>query len=136
MKITSNVKGQLAVSKAELRAFELGYIPCRPLFDWRYDLIIDDFKSLKRIQVKYADGRLSHSVGSVRVKLEYKDRTNHIYTYNKGEIDGLIVYIPKIDKLCFFPPEIFIGKRDLCVRISPPKNHQKTNILYADKYYW
>ena len=136
MKQTSNVKGQLAVSKAELRAFELGYIPCRPLFDWRYDLIIDDFKSLRRIQVKYADGRLSHSEGSVRVKLEYIDRKKHIYTYDKDEIDGLVVYIPKIDKLCFFPPEVFVGKRDLCVRISPPKNHQKTNILYADKYYW
>jgi hypothetical protein len=136
MKQTTNVKGQLAVSKAELRAFELGYIPSRPLFDSRYDLIIDDSKKLKRIQIKYADGKLSNTDGSVRVKLEYNDRTKHRYTYQEGETDGLIVYIPKIDKLCFFPPEIYIGKRDLCVRITPTKNRQSKKILLAEKYFW
>lgn len=136
MKTTSNLKGHLAVSKTELRALELGYIPSRPTFDTRYDLILDDSKCLKRIQIKYADGKMSNSDGSVRLKLEYKDRRSNLYTYQKGEVDGLIVYLPKVNKLCFFPPEVFVGKKFLCIRISASKNNQKKRVLFADKFYW
>ncbi len=136
MRVTSNVKGQLALSKTELRALELGYIPSKPIFDTRYDLILDDSKSLKRIQVKYADGKMSNSNGSVRVKLEYKDRKRNIYTYQKEEVDGLIVYLPKIDKLCFFPPKVFVGKKYLCIRVKRSINNQEKGILFANKYYW
>jgi hypothetical protein len=136
MKMTTNVKGQIALTKTELRAIELGFVPSKPIFDTRYDLILDDFKKLTRIQVKYADGKMTNSEGSVRVKLEYKNRTNHVYTYQKSEVDGLVVYIPRIDKLCFFRPNIFIGKRYLCIRIKPSKNNQKKGILTAKKYIW
>ena len=91
MKVTSNIKGQLAVSKTELRALELGYLPSRPLFDTRYDLIIDDHKSLIRAQIKYADGKSSNSSGAVVVKLEYTDRKNLNHTYEDSEVDVLIV---------------------------------------------
>ena len=66
-----------------MRALELGCIPSRPVYDTRYDLIIDDSKKLKRIQVKYADGRPSRSKGSVVVKLAYEDRRKKIYTSMK-----------------------------------------------------
>src|SRR3989344_4306213 len=108
MKITTNVKGQLAVSKAELRALELGYLPSRPMFDGRYDLIIDNQKELLRVQVKYANGKSTNSSGSVVVKLEYENRNKKFYTYQENEVDVLIVYIPEIDKLCYFPKKIFI----------------------------
>ncbi|MEK7111780.1 MAG: group I intron-associated PD-(D/E)XK endonuclease, partial [Patescibacteria group bacterium] len=74
METTTNVKGQLAVSKAELRAFELGYLPCRPLYDSRYDLIIDMHGKLVRAQVKYANGKPSRTAGAVVVKLDYENR--------------------------------------------------------------
>jgi len=136
VKITTNVKGQLAVSKAELRAFELVYIPSRPLFDSRYDLIIDDFKTLMRVQIKYADGKPSHSQGAVVVKLDYENRQNKFHTYRKHEVDTLIVYIPKIDRLCFFPPKIFLGKRRLNVRLQKTKTNQTKRIIYAKDYFW
>jgi hypothetical protein len=136
MKITTNVKGQLAVSKAELRALELGYLPCKPLFDARYDLIIDNHKSLIKVQVKYANGTPSNCRGAVVVKLDYEDRRKNHYTYQKNEVDALIVYVPKIDKLCFFPQSIFIGKRKLSIRIEKPKINQTKRIIYAKDYYW
>lgn len=136
MKITTNVKGQIAVSKVELRALELGYIPSRPVFDTRYDLILDDRKRLLRVQIKYADGKLSHSVGSVMVKLGYEDRKNHTFTYQGNEVDGLIVYIPKINKLCFLPPALFLGKIKVHIRYEPPKNNQKKGIICAQDYLW
>jgi len=136
MKITTNTKGQLAVSKAELRAFELGFLPSRPLYDARYDLIIDNGKRLLRVQVKYADGRSTNSGGSVIVKLEYEDRQKNVYTHNNSEVDVLVVYIPCINKLCYFPKEVFIGKRKISIRINNAKNNQKRRVITAEDYYW
>ena len=136
MNITSNMKGQLAVSKAELRAVELGYVPSRPLFDSRYDMIIDDRKKLQRVQVKYANGKPSNTEGAVVVKLEYNDRTNHSYTYNITEVDALVVYIPRIDKLCWLPPRVYAGKKRLSIRIEPPKNGQRVGLVLASDYFW
>jgi hypothetical protein len=136
MNITTNVKGQLAVSKAELRAFELGYLPSRPLYDARYDLIIDNHKSLLRAQIKYGDGKSSSGKGAIVVKLDYENRKKNYYTYQENEVDVLIVYVPKIDKLCLFPKKIFIGKRKLSVRLVKSKNNQKRGIIAAEDYYW
>ena len=136
MKVTSNMKGQLAVSKTELRALELGFLPSRPLFDTRYDLIIDNHKDLIRAQIKYADGKSSNSSGVVVVKLEYIDRQNVTHTYNESEVDVLIVYIPKIDNLCYLPKELFIGKRKLNIRLFKSKNNQKKGVIAAEDYYW
>lgn len=121
MNPTTNQKGQLAVSKAELRALELGYIPSRPLYNCRYDLVIDKNNLLQRIQVKYADGKSNNSNGNVVVKLEYIDRHNKVDTYHEDEVDALIVYIPKLNKLCYFPKNVFISKRKLNIRINKAK---------------
>lgn len=136
MVLTTNVKGQLAVSKAEMRAFELGFIPSRPLYDSRYDLIIDNFDKLVRAQVKYGDGKSSNSQGAIVVKLDYENRQKEVKTYNKNEVDSLIVYIPKIDKLCYFPLNIFEGKRKLTIRIEKPKINQIKGIILANDYIW
>lgn len=134
--MTTNIKGQIAQSKAELRAIELGMIPSKPIFDARYDLILDDGLSLKKIQIKYGDGKAQHCNGAVTVKLTYSNRKGDEYFYNNKEVDGLIVYVPKIDRLCFFPPSVFCGKRKLQIRIEKPKNNQTKNILLAENYLW
>lgn len=134
--MTTNIKGQLAVSKAEIRAFELGYVPSRPLYDSRYDLIIDQNNTLKRIQIKYGDGKSSNSQGAIVVKLDYENRKKNNFTYKKSEVDALVVYIPKIEKLCYFPLEIFEGKRKLTIRIEKPKINQIKGIIFAKDYIW
>lgn len=136
MIITTNIKGQLAVSKAELRAFELGYIPSRPLYDSRYDLIIDNHDKLIRVQVKYGNGKSSNSQGVIVVKLDYENRSKEHFEYKSTEVDALVVYIPVIDKLCYFPLEIFEGKRKLTIRLEKPKINQTKGIIFAKDYYW
>lgn len=136
MLLTSNMKGQLAVSKAELRGFELGFIPSRPLYDSRYDLILDNHKELIRVQVKYGDGKSSNSQGAIVVKLDYENRSKQHFEYSKNEVDVLVVYLPKIDKLCYFPLKIFEGKRKLTIRIQEPKINQTKGIIFAKDYYW
>ena len=136
MKITTNMKGQIAMTKVELRALEKGYILSKPLFDTRYDLILDSGKELLRIQVKYGDGVMPNSTGSIFVKLGYENRLGEVFTYRKEEIDGLIVYIPKIDRVCFFPPKVFENKVKLSIRYVPSKNKQKKGIISAQDYFW
>ena len=51
MKNNTNTKGQLAFYKTKLRALELGYTVSIPDYNTRYDLILDDNISLKRIQI-------------------------------------------------------------------------------------
>ena len=134
---TSNWKGQLAVSKAETHAMELGLIPSRPLIDCRYDIIIDDGKKLWRVQVKYANGKPKNSAGSVTTNLAYETRQRRtVYTYSESEADALIVYVPKIDKLCWFPCGLFVGKKELSIRLEPPLNQQRSHIIYARDYFW
>ncbi|KKU46121.1 MAG: hypothetical protein UX64_C0012G0006 [Microgenomates group bacterium GW2011_GWC2_46_7] len=134
---TSNWKGQLAVSKAEIRAIELGYTPSRPLMDGRYDMIVDDGKKLWRVQVKYANGKPANTDGSVAVKLAYETRRRrHVYTYRAEEVDALVVYIPRLDRVCWFPCEVFTGKKVLCVRITPSLNGQTKKIYHAHDYFW
>lgn len=133
---TTNAKGQLAVNKTELRCVELGFVPSRPLYDSRYDLIIDTGNKLLRVQVKYGGGRSSNSAGSSTVKLDYETRKNQVFTYQQDEVDALIVYLPKVDKLCFFEPKVFVGKRKINIRTEAAKNNQKSKIIAAKDYYW
>lgn len=136
MRETTNVKGQIAATKVELRALELGFTPSKPIFDARYDLVLDDGKQLKRVQIKYADGKTSNSQGCVAVKLAYQSRKRRVYTYQTSEVDGLIVYLPKLDKLCFFSPDIFVGKTRIYIRYLKSKNNQKKGIISAEDYFW
>ncbi len=78
----------------------------------------------------------SASSGAIVVKLAYEDRRKTVYTYQNSEVDGLLVYIPKVDRLCLLPPEKFLGKRNLCLRLVEPKNKQIKGIIYAKDYYW
>lgn len=134
---STNWKGQLAVSKVEVRAIELGYIPNRPLMDCRYDLIIDKNSQLFRVQVKYASGNPTNSFGSVNARLAYETRRRRqVISYSDDEVDALVVYIPQLDKLCWFPTPVFVGKKMLSIRIIPSKNNQKSNIIEASKYFW
>lgn len=136
--ITSNRKGQLAVSKAQARAIELGYFPSIPVMDCRYDLVLEDtHQKLWRVQVKYANGKPTHSVGSVTVNLAYETRQRkQVFTYSESEVDALVVYIPALDRFCWFPSAIFVGKKELSIRLKPPLNGQKTRIFYANEYFW
>lgn len=122
--------------KAQIRAVELGYLVSIPTHHCRYDLVLDDGSKLWRVQVKYADGKPSNSDGAVVVKLEYNDRTSHSYTYSFDEIDALVVYIPRADKLCWLPPITYVGKKRLNIRLEPPKNGQKHKMVLAGEYFW
>jgi hypothetical protein len=138
--MTTDEKGVIAVEKTILRAIEKGFKVSKPIIESRYDLIIDDGIKLHKVQVKYGDGICTHTKGAVSVNLRSwnngtrKKIKSKVYT--STEIDAVITYIPKIDKVLWFGPEKFHGKAGLHIRIDPPKIKNTKNATLAKDYIW
>lgn len=131
-------KGIEAQLKAELRANELGYIVSKPTTDCcRYDMILDDGKKLKRIQVKYCDRKQSGANGSIALSLrKFSLNKKERPYYTKDEIDAIIVYVKPIEKLCYLDIDIIEKKSSITLRYELPKNNQGKNIYLVDDYLW
>lgn len=133
MELTSSQKGEIAKLKTEIRAMEKGWISSRTVESARYDLVLDDGKKLHRVQVKYASTPFGHCEGAVTANLRrhkgddrnLKYRRQSMRTYNTDEIDAIIVYIPQVDKLCWFGSEHFVNKSSIHIRYKPSGNNQK-----------
>jgi PD-(D/E)XK endonuclease len=128
--MTKEQKGILAVLKVQQRAVEKGVLVSAPINPCRYDLILDD-GTLNRVQVKYGGTKSGHSVGAVRVDLR-----RHGKTYSKDEIDAIVVYLPAIEKICWFGSEVFDGREAIYVRYEPSKNNQRKKCILAEKHFW
>jgi PD-(D/E)XK endonuclease len=130
-------KAEIAMIKVGMRALQVGAFVSKPIFEGaRYDYIIERKGKLYRAQVKYADGKHKKTVGAVQVNLRKQIKKDKNYPYNESEIDVLLIYVPKIDKICWFGPEIFSGKQNLSIRIAPSKNGQTKGCLAAEDYLW
>ena len=130
-------KAETAMMKVGIRALQLGASVSKPIFEGaRYDYIIERDGKLYRAQVKYADGKNKTADGVVVLNLRKQIKKNKNHPYNKDEVDVLVVYMPKIDKVCWFGPEVFCGKQSLSIRISPAKNGQSKGCLAAEDYLW
>jgi hypothetical protein len=134
----THTKGCIAEQKVILRAIEKGYTVSKPISQCRYDLIIDDGKTLSRVQVKYGDGQVgAESEGSVSVRLTTWNHAidyerSRSKTYNADEIDMILAYIAKVDKIVKIPPDKFAGKQSIAIRIDPPKNNIKSCNMLKD----
>lgn len=131
-------KGIEAQLKAELRANELGYIVSKPTTECcRYDMIIDDGTSLKRLQVKYCNTPQTSADGSVCINLRKVTNSKKIAPcYTEREIDGLVVYLKPVDKLCYFPADFISGKSTITIRYEKAKNQQAKKIVNYLDYLW
>jgi hypothetical protein len=102
--------------------------------DWDFDLIFSrpGSSALERVQVKYAESkgdfisvrRCSLSLTNGKVKRIKKDTA--------AMIDWLAVYDVVTDR-CYYvhAAELGAGKRELILRLNPPRNGQIVGIRYA-----
>lgn len=132
------IKGGIAQAKVEQRALEKGFLVSKPIIEQsRYDLIIDNGDELKRLQIKYCGKEQNSSKGSVCVDLR-KQALNGKVTkgYKKSEVDAIVVYIPQIDKVCYFPIDMVDRKSTITIRYKRSANNQQKRVIYADDYIW
>lgn len=134
----NTIHGLIAQNKAELRAIEKGYLISKPVTDCsRYDMIVDTNDGLKRVQVKYAGSKPVNSTGSClvdfrKVSINGKERNG----YSKEEVDAILVYIPNMDKICYFPIDLVENKTSLTICFERPKNNQTKGIVLVEDYIW
>jgi hypothetical protein len=129
--LTTDAKGEIACLKVRIEAIKRGVLVIQPPPYARYDLVLDYQAKLYRAQLKYADAKSQNSQGAVRLDLRKRKKC-----YTKDEIDVLLAYVPQIDKICWFPPEIFHNKVALQLRLSPAKNGQKKGCLMVNDFIW
>lgn len=139
MDLTTSQKAGIAIAKVHLRAAEKGIAVSVPTNDSvRYDLVLDDGVRLYRAQVKYCDRRPSAAQGAVELELTSYHRSGKLsYAgYYGKEIDVMLVYIPRIDRVLWFEPQVFEGRKDIQIRLEPTRNGQTKGCLFAQDYVW
>jgi hypothetical protein len=129
--LATDQKGQIAVLKVQEEALRKKVPVLLPTTPERYDLVLEWRGRFYRCQVKYADSRSPNSLGAIRVDLRRRKRT-----YSKDEVDVVLIYVPQIDKVCWFPPELFDKKVTLQLRLLPARNNQRKGCLWAADYVW
>ena len=129
--LTTEQKGQIALAKVMMEAARKGFLAFLPTSPVRYDLLLECERKFIRVQVKYADSKSPNSQGAVRVDLRRRKRR-----YTKEEIDLLLVYVPQIDQVCCFGPEMFDNRFALQLRLEATRNGQKKGCLIARDHVW
>ncbi len=129
--LSTDANGEIACLKVRIEAIKKGIVVFQPPPYVRCDLLLDYQGKLYRAQVKYADAKSQNSQGAIRLDLRKRKKC-----YTKDEIDVVLVYIPQIDKICWFPPEVFHNKVGLQLRLLPAKNGQKNGCRMVDDFLW
>ncbi len=131
MKIKNSSKGEIAALKVQLEAMNKGMIVSKPTTEVRYDFILDNGKEKLRTQVKYVGHKL-YKESPNQLRLDFRQTGNNLTKpYTKEEIDLLLVYCMKIDKIVAFLPPDFHKKRTILINIKNPKSK-----YYYEKFLW
>ena len=130
-------KAETARVKVEARALELGVVYNRPSVEGlRYDCILDIEGKLYRAQIKYCDCKSVTAAGALQRRLRSQVGQGAARCYTAEEVDALLVYLPCVDRICFFPQEVFCGKSGLSIRLEPTRNGQSKGCVLAEKFFW
>lgn len=133
--MNNNEKGELSESKIISCLLEHGYSVSIPFGNNQpYDLIMDDGRDLKKIQVK--TGRLRNGVilaNACKTEKNWKDKKSSSVKYSKSDFDLLAIYCPDT-KSTFLIPFEDISSSKMSLRVEPTKNGQLYDIKWAKDY--
>ena len=134
--LTSNQKGAIAETAIAAAATKLGVPVLRPVAEHgRYDLAFEVGNRLLRVQCKWA--RLSEDCATMRVHLETQRRAREGFIrrpYLPGEIDLVAAYCEDLDRCYLLPHELVVDRRELHLRVTPPRNGQRACINLASDF--
>ena len=112
---------------------ELGKAVLKPIGDnQRYDLVIDDGGTFKRVQYKTAQIGRGGEYLCFPVCSSY-NHTGHGKRGYHGECDVFAVYYPP-DRSIYLVPVDECGTTEVKLRFTPPKNGQRIGVRYAADY--
>lgn len=127
--LSSLFRGEIAQLRVQEVAARKGYLVSIPSTEIRYDIIIDINGNLLRGQIKNCNRKSSDGV-NLEVKL-YNKKRNGGKPYTKDQIDLLLVYVSKLDRVLCFGPEIFHEKKTITINLT-----NKNSKYYWEKFKW
>jgi prevent-host-death family protein len=134
--VDSNRKGAIAETAIAAAATKLGIPVLRSVVEHgRYDLGFDVGGRILRVQCKW--GRLDTKAAAIVVTLQTSRYTPSGYvcaSYTEDEIDAIAVYCDAVACCYLLPAALFVGRRSIHLRLSPPKNAQRACITLAAHY--
>ena len=96
-----------------------------------FDLVAYHDGVFSRVQVKYR--ATSRGVLPVHFRSVWSDRNGvHARPIERDEIDVLAIYSPESRRCYYLDPRDFAASVSL--RLTPPKNGQTTNVLFANDF--
>src|SRR4051794_5608265 len=115
-------------------AIRMGIDVYKPLNDGtRCDLIFDLVGRLTRIQCKWASRH--RDVLIVRCYRNRRTRAGMLTrTYTAEEVDAFAAYSMELDRCYFLPFRVFVGRRNIQLRLAPSRNNQQAGINWAEDY--
>lgn len=132
--MNTHQKGYVGEQIVKLRFVAGGWNVAKPEVEGRYDLIADDGQKLWRVQVKYADAFIGNAV---HVDLRKQCRGNGVSkVYTQSEVDAVVLYVPKTDKVYWVPVAVFDGMAALNFRLFGAKNNQKKRTRLLSDFEW
>jgi hypothetical protein len=132
----SNAKGAIAEMEIATAAVCLGIPVLEPLTEHgRYDLGFEIGRRLLRVQRKWAGLAADRSVLTIRTGGSRCTPHGHVHSsYAEGEIDLLAAYCGELDRCYLLPPSLVAGRREIVLRLTPPRNSQRACINLAADY--
>jgi prevent-host-death family protein len=129
-----NHKGNVAEAAIAAAAVKLGIEVLRPQLEHgRYDLVFEIGPHFHRIQCKWAP--LEDGVVQVRLTTSrYTRRGSITTTYSADEIDAVAAYCEELEQCFLLPVDEVVGKRQVHLRVAPPKNGQRAALNWAADY--
>ena len=95
----------------------------------RYDLVIDDGKALKRVQVKYTDCKSENNSWVCRCVSSKNHTTNKKLDKYTNDVDIMAYYISELDICIMFTIDEIKDKSVICIREDYPNSGQKKGIV-------
>ena len=133
--LTTDQKGTIAETAIVAAAVKLGVDVYRPVGEGgRYDMIFDLEEQLTRIQCKWASRY--DDVLVVRCYSSRRTAGGRIINrcYTEEEVDYIAVYSVDVDNCYLIPPALWVGHRQVHLRLAPSRNNQQAGINWAKEY--
>jgi hypothetical protein len=133
--LTTDQKGNVAETAITAAAVKLGVEVYRPIGEGqRYDLIFDVDSQLLRVQCKWStryDDILVVRCYSTRRIAGGKIVSRR---YIEAEIDAVAVYCHELDRCYLLPVDLWSGRRQIHLRLTPARNNQLLGINWAKDF--
>ena len=133
--LTTDQKGNIAETAIVAAAVKLGVDVYRPVGEGgRYDMIFDLGERLARVQCKWASRH--GDVLMVRCYSSRRSAGGRIVNrrYTEEEVDFFAIYSHDVDRCYLIPPKLWVGRRQVHLRLAPSRNNQQIGINWAHEY--